>query len=152
MVARSTSGRGWSLPGMAAARPGRGGGASSQVQVFTAKGLSAPGTLGTTPLLQLGTLIPGTPYVYLRPRLSQDELGGFGGSGFTPYYYPGSRRGVTDNKPGVKLSPSVHVTNPEFSFYREKRRSPSIGMAAAGSVGLTMGVPYESDVPYFSVP
>jgi hypothetical protein len=139
----------WATGQIVAERPGS---EINNIRVFSAKGLSAPGTLGTSPLPQIGTPIPGTNLVYVRPRLSQDELGGAGGSQFpyVLYRWPGDTR-IRDNKPGIKLTPSVHYTNPEYAFYRENRRTPSIGMAGAGSMGATMKVPYESEVPYFSI-
>jgi hypothetical protein len=126
----------------------------SNIRVFSAKGLSAPGVLGTSPMPQIGTPIPGTNLVYIAPRLSQDELGGSGGSRiYRKYAYPGE--GHTDSMDGIMRSgPSarvIHYTNPEYSFYRERRRTPSIGMAAAGSLGATMDVPFQDDIGYFSV-
>jgi hypothetical protein len=145
-------GYGWSLPGMSAARPG-GGASPSQIRVFTAKGLSAPGVLGTAPLPQIGTPIPGTFLVYVRPRLSQDELGASGGSQFpyVPFRYPGQSAARPGGRPAA-LPSAVHYTNPEYAFYREKRRTPSLGMARAGQMGQTMTVPYEAQTPFFSVP
>jgi hypothetical protein len=141
----------WALGGMVAQRPGTERG-NAGIRVFSSKGLAAPGTLGTSPLPQIGTLIPGTPYVYIKPRLSQDELGGSGGSPFADYRFPGAPPArVLDNKPGMKVSPAVHYTNPEFAFYRENRRTASLGVAAAGQTGLTMDVPWTRDTPYFSI-
>lgn len=141
---------------MRADRPGRVGSFSerSNIRVFSAKGISAPGVLGTSPLPQIGTPIPGTNLVYIRPRLSQDELGGSGGSQFPygRYTWPGQgSAGGIDGLRGVSLARAVHYTNPEYSFYRERRRTPSIGMAAAGSMGATMDVPFQNDAPHFSV-
>jgi hypothetical protein len=116
------------------------------VQIFTAKGLAAPGLLGTTPLPQIGTLIPGTPYVYIRPRLSNDPLNPSVQSPFQPYRFPG---GPITRTPAT-VSAMIKYTNSEYSYYRQNRRSQSIGMAAAGSVGVTMDVPFQSEVPYFS--
>lgn len=127
----------------------------NNIRTFSAKGLSAPGVLGTSPLPQIGTPIPGTNLVYIRPRLSQDELGGSGGSQFPygRYAYPGQgSTGGMDNVRGRSIARAVHYTNPEYSYYRERRRSPSIGMAAAGQMGLTMDVPWQDDVNYFSIP
>lgn len=119
--------------------------AGSGVQIFTAKGLGAPGLLGTSALVQIGTLIPGTPYVYVRPRLTQDPLGGSGGSVYVPWQFPGG--------PALRTQPVVAAmikyTNPEYSMYRQNRRTASIGMAAAGSVGTTMDRPFQSDIGYF---
>lgn len=127
----------------------------NNIRVFSAKGLSAPGVLGTSPLPQIGTPIPGTNLVYIRPRLSQDELGGSGGSQFPygRYSYPGqgSAGGMDEIRGRGPVLRSVHYTNPEYAYYRERRRTPSIGMAAAGSMGATMDVPFQSEVPYFSV-
>jgi hypothetical protein len=127
----------------------------SNIRIFSSKGLSAPGVLGTSPLAQIGTPIPGTNLVYVRPRLSQDELGGSGGSQiYRRYAYPGE--GNASRMDDIASSRSaggrvVHYTNPEYAFYRERRRTPSIGMAGAMSMGATMDVPFQSDVPYFSV-
>lgn len=119
--------------------------AGSGVRIFTSKGLSAPGLLGTSPLPQIGTLIPGTPYVYVRPRLTQDPLGGSGGSVYVPFQFPGG--------PALRTAPVVAAmikyTNPEYSMYRQNRRTASIGVAAAGSVGTTMDVSFQSDIGYF---
>jgi hypothetical protein len=148
-------GYGWSLPPLTtrAGRPGDGRVVENQIKVFSSKGLSAPGTLGTSPLPQIGTPIPGTNLVYIRPRLSQDELGGYDGTVFPYAYYawPGTdgryvrARGVMDRR-------SVTYTNPEYSFYRENQRTPSIGMAGAMSMGRTMDVPFQSDAPWFVWP
>lgn len=139
----------WAGGALAASRPGTEKG-NAGVRVFSAKGMSAPGTLGTSPLPQIGTLIPGTPYIYIKPRLSQDELGGSGGSPFADYRFPGAPAARSD-KPGVKINSAVHYTNPEFAFFRQYRRTASIGVAGAGQTGLTMDVPYTPDVPYFSI-
>jgi hypothetical protein len=104
--------------------------------------------LGTSPLPQIGTLIPGTPYVYVRPRLSQDPLGGSGGSTYVPFAFPGA---PAPRAPAV-VAAMIKYTNPEWSMYRQNRRTASVGMAAAGSVGTTMDVPFQSEVPYFAVP
>jgi hypothetical protein len=124
----------------------------NNVRVFSAKGLSAPGTLGTSPLPQIGTLIPGTPYIYVKPRLSQDDLGGSGGSPFVDYRFPGApapRSRVSG--PGVRATPSVHRTNPAFAFYRQNIRTPSIGMGRALQMGATMDVRFQNDAGFFSV-
>lgn len=126
----------------------------SNIRIFGAKGIAAPGVLGTSPLPQIGTPIAGTNLVYVRPRLSQDELGGADGSQiYRRYAYPGE--GNSGSMDGIERSgPSqrvVHYTNPEYAFYRERRRTPSIGMAAAGSMGATMDVPFQNDVGYFSI-
>lgn len=122
---------------------------ANNIRTYGRTGVSAPGTLGTSPLLQIGTLIPGTPYVYVKPRLSQNDLGAFGGSPFVPYRYPGASQGIMA---GIRATPAVVRTNPEFAFFREKRRTPSIGMNAALQMGATMQVPYENDgEPHFSV-
>jgi hypothetical protein len=136
MAVRDATRRGmpWATGQIVAQRPGS---ETNNIRVFSAKGLSAPGTLGTSPLPQIGTPIPGTNLLYVAPRLSQDELGGAGGSQF-----PGGLRGRG----------AVHITNPEYAFYRERRRTPSIGMGGAGQMGATMGLPFESEVPYFAVP
>jgi hypothetical protein len=126
----------------------------NNVRVFSARGLSAPGILGTSPLPQIGTPIPGTNLVYVRPRLSQDELGGSGGSEiYRRYAYPGegNRGRMDDISRSGPSARAVHYTNPEFSMYRERRRTPSIGMGGAGQMGATMDLPYQSEVPYFSV-
>ena len=121
------------------------------VQVFSAKGISAPGLLGTSPLPFIGTLIPGTPYVYVRPRLNNDPLGGSGGSPFQGYRWPGGAggRGPEPAAPGI-VQAKITYTNPQYSYYAQNKRTGSIGMAAAGSVGATMDVPFQSEVPYFS--
>jgi hypothetical protein len=141
----------WAGGNIVSQRPGNERG-NAGIRVYSAKGLSAPGTLGTSPLPQIGTLIPGTPYVYIKPRLSQDELGGFGGSPFADYRFPGAPPArVLDGKPGTKVSPAIHYTNPAFAFYRENRRTASIGVGAAGQTGLSMDVPYTRETPYFSI-
>lgn len=133
-------GRTWTPPSVSEA---------SNVRVYGAKGIAAPGVLGTAPLPQIGTLIPGTPYVYVRPRLSQDDLGGAGGSVFIPYRFPGAPSPLSS----LSMGPSaVTRTNPEWGFYKEKRRTPSIGMGAALQSGATMDVPFQSGgEPPFSV-
>lgn len=132
-------GRTWTPPSVSEA---------SNVRVFGAKGLSAPGVLGTAPFPQIGTLIPGTPYVYVRPRLTQDDLGGAGGSSFIPYRFPGAPSAISG-----QAGPSVvHRTNPEWGFYKQNQRTPSSGMGAALQMGATMDVPYQSGgEPPFSV-
>lgn len=132
-------GRTWSPPSVSEA---------SNVRVFGAKGISSPGLLGTAAFPQIGTLIPGTPYVYIRPRLTQDDLGGAGGSSYVPYRFPGS-----PSPQAAMMGPSVvHRTNPEWGFYKERRRTGSLGMGAALSTGATMDVPFQSGgEPPFSV-
>jgi hypothetical protein len=150
-VRQSRRGYGWSLPGLAAARPGPGGRGTSQIRIFSSRGTSAPGVLGTSPLLQIGFLIPGTPYVYVRPRLSQDEGlgGGGGGSQFSYYQFPyESSRKI----PVRGNQDSVHITNSLYNFYRRNERTRSIGAAGAGSVGRNMDVAFQNDVPFFHVP
>ena len=122
------------------------GPASSGVSIFGAKGLAAPGLLGTSPLPQIGTLIPGTPYIYVRPRLSGDPLNPAGGSPYQPYAYPGA----PSVRSGAVAASMITQTNPEYQMYRQNRRTASIGVAGAGSVGVTMDVPFQSEVPYFS--
>lgn len=147
------AGRGWNLPGMSASQPG--GREGSAVKVFSAKGLSAPGVLGTAALPQIGTPIPGTPYVYVRPRLSQDEgIGGGGGGSQFPYQryrWPGDASGG-----GVRVDQLPHavvLTNPAYGNYQRYRRTASIGMGGALSSGLSMDVPFQSDgLPFFSIP
>lgn len=137
----------WAQGQIAAKRPGNERGTAG-VRVFSAKGFSAPGTLGTAPLPQIGTPIAGTNLVYVRPRLNQDELGGTGGSPFFTYAWPGGR----PVRVGSGGDPSAyHYTNPAFSMRRQYRRTPSIGMARAGQTGLTMAVPWEQETPYFSI-
>lgn len=144
-------GYGWSLPGMAPDRPSN---EVNNVRVFSAKGLSASGVLGTSPLPQIGVPIPGTNLVYVRPRLSQDEGldGGGGGSQFPyqRYRFPGQ---LVSSGPaiGARLPQAVHLTNPAYLFYRRYQRTPSIGAGAALSMGRVMSVPFESDAPYFSI-
>lgn len=122
----------------------------SGVSIFTAKGLAAPGLLGTTPLPQIGTLIPGTPYVYVRPRLSQDPLNPAGGSTYVPFRYPGA---APAPRGPAQVASMITVTNPQFSMYRQNQRTASIGMGGALSMGRTMDVPYQaSGLPWFSVP
>jgi hypothetical protein len=126
----------------------------SNVRIFSAKGISAPGVLGTSQMPQIGTPIAGTNLVYVRPRLTQDELGGAGGSDiYRKYAYPGEGNSQRmDDIVGHAIGGRVvHYTNPEYAFYRERRRTPSIGMAGSGSMGATMDVPFQSEVPYFSV-
>jgi hypothetical protein len=125
-------------------------GQTGNVRIFSAKGISAPGLLGTSPLPQIGTLIAGTPFVYVRPRLTQDPLGGVGGSTYVPFAFPGG--GPPPPRSLAYVAAMIKYTNPEYSMYAQDRRTASIGMAAAGSVGATMDVPYQSEVPYFSVP
>jgi hypothetical protein len=148
-------GYGWSLPPLYGAdRPGPGytQAYASQIRVFGATGASAPGTLGTAPLPQIGTPIPGTNLVYIRPRLSQDPLGGFDGSPFFGYLWPGMSGGYRVGiGPGV-MGRNIVYTNPEYSYYRENRRTPSIGMAGAGQMGATMDVPFQSEVGWFGLP
>lgn len=121
------------------------------VKVFSAKGIAGPGVLGTSPLPQIGTLIPGTPFVYVRPRLTQDDLGGSGGSVYVPYRFPGAP--VPFAGVGGDATPSIIRTNPAYAYYRQNRRTPSIGMNAALSTGATMAVPYgdRGGEPHFSV-
>lgn len=147
MASGSRAGYGWALPGFS--RAGRS--SDGRVSVFSAKGLSAPGTLGTSPLPQIGFLIPGTPFVYVRPRLSQDEglLGGGGGSQFSYYRFPGE---TAKTIPVHGNQDSVHITNSLYSFYRRNQRTRSIGAGAAGSVGRNMDVAFQSEVPYFPHP
>lgn len=148
-MATATRNRGlpWATGQIAAYRPGTERGQAG-IRVFTAKGMSAPGTLGTTPLLQIGTPIPGTNLVYVRPRLSQDELGGSGGSPFFTFGWPGGGQAV---RVGGINGNAIKITNPAYARYQEKRRTPSIGMARAGQTGLSMTVPYERETPWFSV-
>lgn len=130
-------GRTWSPPSVSE---------GSNVRVFGSKGIASPGVLGTSPLPQIGTLIPGTPYVYIKPRLTQDDLGGTGGSIFLPYKFPGAP------SPQAQMAgqTSVHRTNPEWGFYKERRRGPSLGMGAVLSYGASMDVPFQagSGVPF----
>lgn len=148
MATRSAPNRGlpWATGQIAASRPGTERG-NAGIRVFTAKGMSAPGTLGTTPLPQIGTPIPGTALVYVRPRLSQDELGGSGGSPFFTYAFPGGQA----RQVGSVNGNAIRITNPAYSRYQENRRTPSIGMARAGQTGLTMTVPYERETGWFSL-
>lgn len=142
-------GYGWSLPGMTAAQAR--GKSSSAIRVFSAKGLGAPGVLGTSPLMQIGVPIAGTGLLYVKPRLSQDEGLGGGGGGSQFYVramWPG---GGGSQRVGPVPPSAVHITNPQYSFYRRYQRTPSIGMAAAGQMGRSMDVPWQSDTPYFSV-
>lgn len=147
-MATSRAGYGWALPGMSAARAGSSDG---RVSVFSAKGLSAPGLLGTSPLPQIGFLIPGTPFVYVRPRLSQDEglLSGGGGSQFSYYRFPGE---AAKTIPVAGNQDSVHITNMLYAFYRRNQRTRSIGAGGAGSMGRSMDVPFQNEVPYFARP
>lgn len=118
------------------------------VAVFSAKGISSSGVLGTSPLPQIGTLIPGTPYVYVRPRLTQDDLGGTGGSVFVPYRFPGAPAPLLS----IANTNNIVRTNKAYAFYRQNIRTPSIGMNRALQTGATMSVPYESPgEPHFSV-
>ncbi len=138
-------GRGWSTPGLSSNRLTEN--EVNNVRVFSAKGISAPGVLGTAPLPQIGTPIPGTVYVYVRPRLSQDEglTGGGGGSQF-PYErfrFPGGAEPGGPGRMDGFFAESVHITNPAYNFYRRYQRTPSIGMAAAGQTGRNMTVPWE---------
>jgi hypothetical protein len=152
-------GYGWSLPPITqrAEAPGDPQGYRqlypSQIRIFSAKGLSAPGTLGTAPLPQIGTPIPGTNLVYIRPRLSQDELGGFDGSPFFGFLWPWQSDGWRGDRVGIGPQfRNIVYTNPEYSYYRENRRTPSIGMAGAGQMGATMDVPWQSQVGWFGLP
>jgi hypothetical protein len=134
----------WATGLIAASRPGSETGPGS-VRIFSSKGLAAPGTLGTFPLAQIGTPIPGTNLVYVPPRLSQDDLGGSGGSPFVGYRDPGEEGPRRSEIAGIRMSASVHRTNPEYAFFRQNRRTPSIGMGGAGQMGATMDVPFQSD-------
>jgi hypothetical protein len=117
-------------------------GETNNIRIFSAKGISAPGVLGTSALPQIGTPIPGTTLLYVAPRLAQDEglTGEGGGSQFPGMIGAGEPR-------------SVHITNEHYSFYRRFQRTPSIGMAGAGQMGRNMTVPFEGTAGgFFSIP
>lgn len=150
-------GYGWSLPplidrALPTPRDNRGV-FTSQIRIFSAKGIAAPGTLGTAPLPQIGVPIAGTNLLYVRPRLSQDPLGGFDGTVFpyVPYRWPGQPEDLR-YAPYYREPARIIYTNPAFSYYRENRRTPSIGMAGAGQMGASMDVPFQSEVGWFGVP
>jgi hypothetical protein len=146
MASSSNRGYPWATGQIVAKSPGS---ENNNIRIFNAKGFSSPGVLGTTPLPMIGVPIPGTFLVYIRPRLNQDPLGGSGGSQYAAARWPGGGAPPAARMSMPGKSP-ITITNPEYSMYRERRRTPSIGMGGALSMGATMDVPFQSNAGWFS--
>jgi hypothetical protein len=86
---------------------------NSAIRTFTAKGSSAPGTIGTFSPTPLGHFDPTTGRVYQHPRVQADPLKG------------GSH---------------VRVTNPRDTGPSGRTRTRSVGMKGLGQTGRNIGI------------
>lgn len=86
---------------------------SNQIKTFTAKGSSAPGTLGSFAPAALGHFDPATGRVYQHPRLTNNPIAASG---------------------------KVRVTNTAFSGPQGRERTRSVGMGGRGQTGRTIGI------------